>query len=87
MRRVLLTGCLAALALAGCSKGGDATTAETSEDFAARTGVGQAGGTVPTVTEINAQPVVAPTGKAQLTPLAADAPKALGKIKGGCSFI
>ena len=86
MTRLLITGCLAALALAGCSKS-EQTKGETSDDYAARTGVATATSGVPTVTEINAQPVVAPTGKAQLTPLSPDAPKALGKIKGGCSFI
>lgn len=86
MRRALLTACVAALALAGCSKDSD-TKGETSDDFAARTGVGTATGTVPAVAEVNAQPVVAPTGKAQLTPLAANAPQALGNIRGGCSFI
>lgn len=73
--------------LAACSKSDDAATSESADDFAQRAGVGRAGGSVPSVAEINAQPVVAPTGKAQLTPLAADAPKALGQIRGGCSFI
>ncbi len=86
MRLALTAACIAALALAGCSKGENAK-GDTSDDFAARTGVGAATSAVPTVAEINAQPVVAPTGQAQLTPLAANAPKALGKIKGGCSFI
>lgn len=72
--------------LAACSKS-DEPKGETSEDFAARAGVATPSSGMPTVAEINAQPVVAPTGKAQLTPLAANAPKALGKIKGGCSFI
>ena len=88
MRRAVIIGSIAALALAlaGCSKSNE-PEGETSADFAQRAGVGNASGAVPSVVEVNAQPVVAPTGKAQLTPLAADAPKALGKIKGGCSFI
>jgi hypothetical protein len=86
MRGLLMSACVAALALAGCSKG-EPAKGDTSEDFAARAGVGTATSGVPTVTEINAQPVVAPSGPAQLTPLAANAPTALGKIKGGCSFV
>jgi hypothetical protein len=87
MRHPLIIGCITALALAGCSKSDDGGKNDTSADFAQRAGVGSATGTVPTVAEVNAQPVVAPVGKAQLTPLSPDAPKALGKIKGGCSFI
>jgi hypothetical protein len=86
MKPALIIGCIAALALGSCSKGEDSKT-DTSADFAQRAGVGSATGTVPTVAEVNAQPVVAQSGNAQLTPLAADAPRALGKIKGGCSFI
>lgn len=79
---------LSALALLVACSQADEPKGESADDFAQRAGVGTApGGSVPNVAEINAQPVVAPTGKAQLTPLAADAPKALGKIKGGCSFI
>jgi hypothetical protein len=73
--------------LAACSQS-DEPAGESAEDFASRTGVGAStGGAVPNVAEINAQPVVAPTGAAQLTPLTAEAPRALGKIRGGCSFI
>ena len=73
--------------LAACSQG-DEPKGESADDFAQRAGVGgQSGQPVPNVAEVNAQPVVAPTGKAQLTPLTKDAPKALGKISGGCSFI
>jgi hypothetical protein len=86
MKRALIVSGIAVLALAACSKG-DEPKGETSADFAQRAGVGSATGSVPTAAEVNAQPVVAPTGKAQLTPLSADAPRALGKIKGGCSFI
>ncbi len=87
MKRAVLTCCVAALALAGCSKAKDSAVTDSADDFAQRAGVATATSGVPTVTEINAQPVVAPTGKVQLTPLASSAPKALGKIKGGCSFI
>lgn len=84
MRRPLAIAALAALA--ACSQGGD-ENGETAEDFAQRAGVATPAGAVPSVAEVNAQPVVAPTGAAQLTPLTADAPKALGKIEGGCSFV
>lgn len=87
-RAALLAAPIAVLALlAGCSKSDDAATGDTADDFAQRAGVDGATGSVPNVAEINAQPVVAPTGSAQLTPLTKDAPRALGKIKGGCSFI
>jgi hypothetical protein len=81
MKRLLITAGLAALALAGCSKSADDTQGETRADSAERAVA------VPTVAEVNAQPVVAPSGTAQLTPLAADALKALGSIKGDCSFV
>ncbi|MGN3973152.1 hypothetical protein [Tsuneonella sp. SYSU-LHT278] len=77
----------AILALAACSRSPDAPAGESADDFAKRAGVEAAPGAVPSVAEINAQPVVAPTGAAQLTPLSNDAPKALGAIAGGCSFI
>lgn len=76
---------LAALTLAACSQGGE-DNGETAEDFAQRAGVGAQPSAAPQAAEINAQPIVAPTGPAQLTPLSADAPKALGQFKGGCSF-
>ena len=78
---------LSALALvAGCS---DNRNGESAEDFAERTGAGaaaQVGGAAP-LGEVNAQPVVAPTGSSVLTPLAPTAPKALGAIAGACSFV
>jgi hypothetical protein len=76
----------ALMALAACGKS-DEPAAGNADDFAQRAGVGAAAGSAPSVAEINAQPVIAPTGKAQLTPLSAKAPSALGKIHGGCSFI
>jgi len=84
MKRVLAAAVL--IALAACSPSGEAE-GENAVDFARRAGVQPAANGVPTVAEINAQPVVAPTGAAQLTPLSADAPKALGAIEGGCSFV
>ena len=84
MRRLVAIAALAALA--ACSQGGD-EKGETAEDYAQRAGVATPAGGVPSVAEVNAQPVVAPTGAAQLTPLTAEAPKALGKIEGGCSFV
>lgn len=86
MRRAAVLA--AAALLAACSKSDDPATGESADDFAQRAGVnGAPAGPVPSVAEVNAQPVVAPSGKAQLTPLSQDAPKALGRIKGGCSFI
>jgi hypothetical protein len=87
MKRLLITAGIAAFALAGCSKSAGDAQGETSADYAQRAGVGAATSGVPTVAEVNAQPVVAPSGTAQLTPLAADALKALGSIKGDCSFV
>ena len=84
MKRLFVLAAIGALA--ACSQS-DEPQGESAEDFAQRAGVNAPGGQVPSVAEINAQPVVAPTGAAQLTPLASDAPKALGKIQGGCSFI
>lgn len=84
MKRLFVFGAIAALA--ACSQS-DEPQGESAEDFAQRAGVKAPAGQVPSVAEINAQPVVAPTGAAQLTPLASDAPKALGQIQGGCSFI
>lgn len=78
MTRLVVLAGVAALALAGCSNSDDGAQRESSAEGAS---------TLPTVAEVNAQPVVAPSGKAQLTPLAADASKALGEIKGGCSFL
>lgn len=86
MRTMLAVVALAALA--GCSQGSE-QGGETAEDFAQRAGVGgqqQQPAPAPQVAEVNAQPVVAPTGAAQLTPLSADAPRALGPFKRGCSF-
>lgn len=80
MKRLMLAAAL--VALGACSQADE--KGESAEDFAQRAGVG---GSVPSVAEINAQPVVAPTGAAQLTPLSADAPKALGAMDGGCSFV
>ena len=77
---------LALLALAACSKSAEAP-GESADDFARRTGAHAPSEQVPSVAEIDAQPIAAPTGAAQLTPLAADAPRALGAIKGGCSFV
>jgi hypothetical protein len=71
-------------ALAACSQG--EPEGESAEDFAQRAGVAQGAAAV-SVAEVNAQPVVAPTGAMKLTPLSADAPKALGAIQGGCSFV
>ncbi|WP_120715667.1 hypothetical protein [Tsuneonella amylolytica] len=90
MKRAVILAAVAVLA--ACSKSGDdaATGGDNAGDFAQRAGVGgalAANGPVPSVAEVNAQPVVAPTGKAQLTPLTKEAPRALGRIKGGCSFI
>lgn len=88
MIRALILAGTAALALAACSKSDDAAPTDSASDFAQRTGLnGAPAGPVPNVAEVNAQPVVAPTGKAVLTPLTAKAPMALGKIEGGCSFI
>ncbi|MCT2558719.1 hypothetical protein N0B51_06975 [Tsuneonella sp. YG55] len=77
----------AMLLLAACSKSPEGATGESADDFAKRAGLDVPADSVPSVAEINAQPVVAPTGAAQLTPLSADAPRALGAIAGGCSFI
>lgn len=85
MSRVLTF--IAILALTACSKAPDSPTGESADDFAKRAGVGGPADDVPFVAEVNAQPVVAPTGAAQLTPLSAEAPKALGPIAGGCSFV
>jgi len=76
---------LAVLGLAACSQAGE-EKGETAKDFAQRAGVGGPPASTPQAAEINAQPIVAPTGAAQLMPLSADAPKALGQFKGGCSF-
>lgn len=84
MKRLLVLSALTVLA--ACSKSDDAP-GESAEDFAHRAGVSAPAGSVPSVAEVNAQPVVASTGAAQLTPLAADAPKVLGAIAGGCSFV
>ena len=73
---------LAASLLAACS-GAKEAEGDNAADFAQRAGVATAS---PNVAEINAQPIVAPTGAAQLAPLAEDAPKALGQYKGGCTF-
>ena len=72
--------------LAACSQADD-PKGESAEDFANRAGVDASAGAVPSVAEINAQPIVAATGAAQLMPLTADAPKVLGNIDGGCSFV
>ncbi len=85
MSRVLATTLM--FALAACSKSPDSPAGESADDFAKRTGLQNNADQVPSVAEVNAQPVVAPTGAAQLTPLSANAPKALGAIAGGCSFI
>lgn|GEM_PF-5376478 len=84
MRRILAIATLAALA--ACSPSVE-SKGENADDFAKRAGVQPAADGVPTVTEINAQPVIAPTGAAQLTPLSVDAPKALDAVEGGCSFL
>jgi ABC-type Fe3+-hydroxamate transport system substrate-binding protein len=84
MRRLLAIATLTLLA--ACSEP-ESDPAESVEDFAQRAGVGAATGTAASVAEVNAQPVVASTGAAQLTPLAVDAPKVLGPIAGGCSFV
>jgi hypothetical protein len=78
---------LLALALAACSKEQPAD-GESAGDYAARAGVGADGIETPAtqVAEINAQPVIASEGSAALTPLAADASRSLGPIKGGCTF-
>ncbi|ANY20744.1 hypothetical protein A6F68_02244 [Tsuneonella dongtanensis] len=84
MRRLAVISAIALLA--ACSQA-DEPKGESAEDFAQRAGVAPSAGAVPSVAEVNAQPVVAATGAAQLTPLTADAPKVLGKIAGGCSFV
>ena len=84
MKRLLSLSLVALLA--ACSQS-DEPKGESAEDFAARAGVESSPGALPSVAEINAQPVVAPTGAAQLMPLTADAPKVLGAIDGGCSFV
>lgn len=83
MRLLALTFCAV---LAACSQGGE-EQGETAEDFAQRTGVRAQAQSAAPAAEVNAQPVIAPTGAAQLTPLSAEAPKALGAIEGGCSFV
>ncbi|MXO74127.1 hypothetical protein GRI40_02685 [Altererythrobacter aerius] len=77
---------IALAGLAACSEPAD-QKAESADDFAQRAGVGGAAAGAPAVAEINAQPLAAPTGKALLTPLARNAPTALGEIHGGCSYI
>lgn len=79
---------LGALALAACSGEKKQTDGETAEDYAARAGMGADGIESPgvEVAEINAQPVTATEGASVLTPLAANANKALGAVKGGCTF-
>lgn len=68
--------------VAGCSKQGEG---ESSNDFAGRVG-GSGQGTAQSAAEVNAQPVVAPTGKVALTPLAPAAPKTLGTVAHTCQF-
>lgn len=68
--------------LAACS-GSQEPEGDSAADFAQRAGVGT---TPPAVAEINSQPIVAPTGNAKLAALSAEAPKALGQYKGGCTF-
>lgn len=84
--RIALT-LIGALALAACSSEQPAD-GESAEDYAARAGVGADGVETPAaeVAEVNAQPLAAPEGPAQLTPLAPHARKALGTIEGGCSY-
>lgn len=90
MRRAVLSISLLAFAVTGCSKGSNAPKGESADDFAARAGMASAGageaGT-PSVAEVNAQPVLASEGSSRLTPLVANAPTALGKVAGGCSFV
>ena len=80
---------LAAIALlvglAACSQSNEGDNAD---DFANRVNGGAAGsgGTTASAAEVNAQPVVAPSGKAVLTPLAAAAPKTLGTVAHTCQF-
>ncbi len=85
MKRALAFSAL--MVLAACSKSPAEAPGDSANDFAKRAGVAASGSEMPSVAEVNAQPVVAPTGAAQLTPLGSDAPKALGAIAGGCSFI
>ena len=80
MRRLLLI--LAVAVLAACS-GSEEPEGDNAADFAQRAGVAPG---APAVAEINSQPIVAPTGNAKLAALSADAPKALGQYKGGCTF-
>lgn len=72
--------------LAACSQGGQ-DAGETADDFAERAGVAGARPEQPSVAEINAQPVIAPTGMARLSPLGPAAPAALGEIAESCSFV
>jgi hypothetical protein len=81
--RALALGALV-LALAACS-GGEKDKGGTAQDYAQRTGV-DAGAPAVSVAEVNAQPVKPSAGSSVLTPLAANAPTVLGKIKGGCTF-
>lgn len=76
-----LTIVAALLALAACSDRAP-TEGETADDFAARTGQGG----MPSVAEINAQPLTADEGATRLTPLASNARTVLGPVKGGCAF-
>ena len=85
--RLALVSC-AALALAACSSEQPAQNGESAEDYAARAGVGADGVETPAtpVAEANAQPVTATEGTSVLTPLATNAAKSLGAVKGGCTF-
>ncbi|MGI9376706.1 MAG: hypothetical protein ACR2PC_11520 [Tsuneonella suprasediminis] len=90
MKRTAICLCLTALAAGGCSKSNDASTGEGADDYAARAGVSSLGANdagASSVAEVNAQPVLASEGSTRLMPLASDAPMALGKVAGGCSFI
>ena len=73
---------LAISLLAACS-GSKEPEGDSAADYAQRAGVATAS---PTVAEVNAQPIVAPTGSAKLAALTPEAPKALGQYKGGCTF-
>ena len=59
MRRLL---CLSVAALLAACSQADEAAGDTAEDFAQRAGVTAAAGQTTSVAEVNAQPVVAPTG-------------------------